>query len=120
MILLDFLFNICFAPFRNAIKGGRIGALFLFTPSLTFILAGIINILFHQTIGRITLSLSPLALAAIMLSIFVSSYFLLDTIYIKRNREIGKMSYPILYVLLLPILLLGSVIFFAFTVDEFA
>ncbi len=117
--MLDFLFNICFAPFHNAIKGGRLGALFSLTPSLTFTLAGVVNILFYKTVGRITLIFSPFILSLSMLLLFVAIYFLLDRIYIKNNRTLSKMRFPFLYGLLLLPFFLGSIIFFVFTVGRF-
>jgi hypothetical protein len=120
MIVLDFLFNVCYAPFHKAIKGGRIGALFTLTPSLAFVLSGIINVIFYKTFGRITLSLSPLALSVSMLLLFVSVFILLNRIYIKNNREVRKIAYPVLFGLLLPIFFIGSIIFFVYTVGRFA
>lgn len=119
MIVLDFLFNVCYAPFHKAIKGGRLGALFTLTPSLTFLVSGIVNIFFYKIFGGITLSFSPLVLSLAMLLLFVSVYILLDRIYIKNNREVGKMLYPTLYGLMLPILFVGSIVFFVYTVSEF-
>jgi hypothetical protein len=120
MIVFDFLFNVCYAPFHKAIKGGRLGALFTLTPSLTFVLTGIINLFFYKIFGRIGSILSPLTLSVGMLILFVSIYLLLDRIYVKNNREVAEMIYPGLYGLMLPIFFIGSIIFFVYTAGEFA
>jgi hypothetical protein len=119
MIVLDFLFNICFAPFHKAIKGGRLGAIFTLSPSLTFLLCGILNIIFYEFVGPLTSMVSPFVFGAGMLLFFILIYLLLDRIYVKNNRVLWKMHYPILYTLLLPILFIGSIIFFVYSVDKF-
>lgn len=118
-MLLDFLFNICFSPFYNAIKGGRIGAVFLLTPSLTFIVCGLINIIFHETIGSVTLIFNPLALGVFMLMLFILIYISLDRIYIKKNRDLRMVRYLVLYRIILLPFFLGSVVFFTYTVGKF-
>ena len=119
MIIIDFLFKICYAPFHKAIKGGSLGALFSLSPSLTLIITGIINILFYFSLGRITLILSPLVLSILMLLLFILVYFLLNKIYIKNEREVKAIRYPVIYGLLLPIFFIGSIVFFVFTIDKF-
>ena len=119
MILLDFLFNICYAPFRNAIKGGKFGALFTLTPSLVFIISGVINHVFFRLKGSITQSFSPLVLALGMLLIFYLVFSFLNKVYVKNDRQVYNMKYPVLYILMLPVFFIGSIIIFGFTVGEF-
>lgn len=119
MLLLDFLFNICYVPFRNTIKGGRFGALFILTPSLTFIISGAINFVFYKLKGAITQSFNPLVLAVGMLFIFYSVFSFLNKTYVKNNRDVYHMKYPTLYIILLPVFFIGSIILFGFTVSKF-
>ena len=119
MIILDFLFNICFSPFRNAIKGGRIGALLILTPSLTFVVSGIINLILYQLIGKITHVINPAVLGLGMLLIFYGIYYFLNKTYITENREVYRMRFPVFYVLIMLVFFLGSIIFFGLTVSEF-
>jgi hypothetical protein len=119
MIILDFLFKICFAPFQKVEKNGRLAALIWLTPSLTFTIMGILNALFHVALGSVTSRLSPLALGIFMLLLFAVIYLFLDRIYLKGNRSAGEIKFPILYGLLLPILVIGSIVFFSLTIYNF-
>ncbi len=118
MKILDFLFNICFAPVRKVKTNGRLAALIWLAPSLTFIVMGIINALLYGFLGKITSVISPLVLAVFILILFAMVYLALDRIYLKGNRATGNLSFTIA-ILLLPILVIGSMVFFAFTVDKF-
>jgi len=119
MIVIDFLFNICFAPFRKAKANGRLAALIWLTPSLTFTIMGIFNVLLYAALGSVTSILSPLALGIFMLVLFAVIYAFLNRIYLKGNRSAGDIKFPILYGLLLPMLVIGSIVFFGFTIYKF-
>ena len=119
MLVLDFLFNICYAPFRNATKGGRIGALLILTPSLTFVVFGGINYIFYLLVDPITQRFSPLVLALGMLIIFYLVNYYLRIVYLRNNRKVYSMSNPTIYILMLPIFFIGSIIIFGYTVDTF-
>lgn len=119
MIVLDFLFNICFAPFQKVKTNGRLASLIWLTPSLTFTIMGILNVLLYAVFGSVTSILSPLALGIFMLLLFAAIYLFLDRIYLKGNRNAGEIRLPILYGLLLPILVIGSIVFFSLTIYKF-
>jgi hypothetical protein len=119
MIVIDFLFNICFAPFQKVKANGRLAALIWLTPLLTSTIMGILNVLLYAALGSVTSILSPLALGIFMLLLFAAIYLFLDRIYLKGNRSAGDIKFPILYGLLLPILVIGSIVFFSLTIYKF-
>lgn len=119
MIVLDFLFNICFAPFQKVKTNGRLAALIWLTPSLTFSIMGILNVLLYAAFGSVTFIFSPLVLGIFMLLLFVVIYLFLDRTYLKGNRNAGEIRFTVLYVLLLPILVIGSIVFFSLTIYKF-
>jgi len=113
MILLDFLFNICYAPFLNVNRNGRLAAVIWLTPSLTFTLMGVFIFVFHLTIGRVILVLKPLGLGIFSILLFVLIFVFLDRTYLKGARNAGEIRFPILHGLLLPVFVIGSFVFFA-------
>jgi hypothetical protein len=120
MIVLDFLFNVCFAPFQNVKNNGRLAALIWLTPSLTFVFMGsliwLTNVLFDV---RLFSHASALAASITSVTIFVGFYLLLNRIYLTGNRDAGEIKFTILYILILPILVIGSIVFFAFAINKF-
>jgi len=120
MIVLDFLFNICFAPFQKVKKNGRLAALIWLAPSLTFAFMGTLIWLNYFLFGiRIFSHVTALVSSVISFLIFIAIYLLLDRTYLKRNRDAGEIKFPILYGLLLPILVIGSIVFFSLTIYKF-
>ncbi len=120
MLVLDFLFNVCFCPFRNAKKGGRLGALLLLSPILTYLIFGLINLTFYTIEVSPMSILSPTIFGVLMFLTFLLIYRWADFLYIKNNRELKKIKYPSLHLLILPIFFFGSIIFFGYTIGLFA
>ena len=119
MIILDFLFNICFAPFQKVKKNGRLAALIWLTPALTFFLMGLFNILFYILFGGILKVLNPILSGIFSILIFIILSVILDKIYLSGNREVGRIKLLYLYYFLLPIFFFGSIIFYGLTAYEF-
>jgi len=120
MKLLDFLFKISFAAFQNVEKGGRQAALIWLSPSLTFYFLGsliwLLRFLFNI---RIFSHLSAFATSIIAFTMFFLFLFLLHMIYIKNDRSIGKIRYRIFYIMMMPVMFFGSIIFFIYCVKHF-
>ena len=120
MILLDLLYNIHFAPFRNYPERGRSVAVAWLSASLTFIFFGflfvILYLLFDFRFFRTTPALFN---GIVMLLCYVGFFYALNKIYIVNQRDPGLIRYPTLYTLLIPILGLVSLGFFIFTADNF-
>ena len=120
MIVLDFLFNVCYAPFLKVKQNGRLAALIWLSPSLTFSFMGILIWLNYFLLGiRIFSHLSALVSCVISFLIFAAIHFLLNRIYLKGNRDAGEMRFPILFGLLLPVLFIGSIVFFSLAIYNF-
>jgi hypothetical protein len=119
MIILDFLFNICFAPFQKVKKNGRLAALIWLTPALTFLLMGLFNTLFYLLFGSVSRVLDPLLGGVFIITIFVFLSIVLDKIYLSGNRAVGEIKFLYLYYFLLPMFFFGSLIFCALTAYEF-
>lgn len=118
MIMLDFLFNVCYAPFQKEPRG-RFIALVWLTPSLTFTFIGALNILLHYLGAGVISIVSPMVGCILAFAIFAAIAFMMDKVYEKGKRDTGKIRFPILHGLLIPILVLGSVIFFAMSLYKF-
>ena len=115
MIILDFLFTICHTPFQNA-KNGRLAALIWLSPPLAFVSMGLLNILAFYTLN----SGIPTKIATILIFIlFGGLFYLLYSIYIKGNREVGKGRFPILSGILIFVMIVGSIIFVAVSLAKF-
>ena len=120
MMVLDLLFNICFAPFQKENANGRLAALIWLTPSLTFSLMGSLISLANLLLGiRIFSHVSAMVACIISFLVFAIIYFLLDRIYLKGNRDAGEIRFTVLYSLLLPVLVLGSIVFFSLAIHNF-
>lgn len=120
MILLDFLFNIWYSPFRNAQKGGRILPVIFLAYSLTFLFLGFLILLTYFLFDfRLFSFISPLLASFLSILTYILFYFILNLIYNKKNREISRIRYPIVYGLLIPFLLLGPMFLFIYSLDKF-
>jgi hypothetical protein len=120
MKVLDFLFNICFAPFQKVKTNGRLAALIWLTPSLAFTLMGLLIWLTNLLLGvRIFSHITALTAGIISVLIATALYLLLDRIYLKGNRNTGEIRFTVLYILLLPILVIGSIVFFSLAIYKF-
>jgi len=118
MVILDFLFNICYAPFQNEPKG-RLIALIWLLPSLVFFFVGMLNVCLYSIGFSIIQNINPLSGAIGAVSIFVIFAILLDRVYIKNNRQTGKIKSVILFGFLIPVLVIGSIIFFSMSLYKF-
>jgi len=120
MKLLDFLFKICFAAFQSVEKGGRQAALIWLSPSLTFYFLGSIIWLLRFLFNiRIFSHISALASSIIAFATFFLFLYLLYMTYIRNERDIGKIRYRILFILMMPVMFVGSIIFFIYCVKHF-
>jgi uncharacterized membrane protein len=120
MIIIDFLFNIWFSLFQKAEKGGRLAAVIFLSPSLTFIVMGIVIILIYTFFDvRISSHISALVGSLTSFILFAIIYLLLEKCYVKNGRDAGHIRYPNVHSLLVPVLLLGSLFFFIYTIDKF-
>lgn len=108
MIVLDFLFKICFAPFQKEPKGKMI-ATFWLTPSLAFLSLGGLNILLYL----LSIDNSPILLGFGGLALAGLIAFLLHRVYVQNDRSVGKIRFVVLHSLLIPVLILGSIVLFA-------
>lgn len=118
MYLLDFLFNVCFAPFQK-VGNGRFAALIWLSPSLTFICTGSINIILFFLRPIINIKLSAMVVGIGSFIVFAIIAYSLNNIYIKNNRDAGKIRFAILHGLLIPILFIGSIVFFSMSLYKF-
>jgi hypothetical protein len=115
MIILDFLFNICFLPFRKVSVNGRLAALIWLTPSLSFTFMGFLIIFINLIFGiKILSAISALTASFLSLLIGFVIFLSLDYIYLKGNRDAGIVKFKFIYYLLLPTLVLGSIVFFPY------
>jgi hypothetical protein len=118
--VLDFLFNVCYAPFQKVKANGRLAALIWLTPSLAFTFMGSLIWLTNLLLGvRIFSHITALTAGIVSVLIATSIYLLLDRTYLKGNRDAGEIRFTVLYVLLLPILVIGSVVFFSLAIYKF-
>jgi len=115
-----FSFKINFAAFQNVEKGGRQAALIWLSPSLTFYFLGLLIWLLRFLFSiRIFSHLSALATSIIALAMFFLFLFLLHKIYIRNDRSIGKIGYRVFYIMMMPLMLVGSIVFFIYCVKHF-
>lgn len=119
MKIIDFLFNIWFALFRKSGKGGKIAAVIFLSPSLTYLILGFIiatsNVLFGI---RIFNYIGPLPFSIISLAVFGLTYYSLNKVYVKGQRDSGEIRYPILLSLMTPLLLLTPLFLFIYIIDK--
>lgn len=118
MKILDFLFNICYAPFQKE-PNGRFIALIWLLPSLVFFFIGLLNICMYSLGVSIISNITPLSGSFGAISIFVFFSLALDKIYIKHKRNTGEIKFVILHGLLIPVMVIGSIIFFSMSLYKF-
>ena len=114
MRLLDFFFKICYAPFATYSTIGKTIAIFTLSPPLAFVLMGGVNLLiyFLRPVANIRLSSWGVAITVMVLVALIS--YLLDRIYVKGGRVLGKNYHPLSGLLIL-IFIPGSIILYAMT-----
>lgn len=109
MIILDLIFKIHFAPFRNYPERGRPLAAILSAQALTYLIfAFLLIILYHIFNYRLFRMLPPIVDGLLMCACYVILWYVFDKVYVKNSRDAGEIKYPVLYGLLVPILLIGS------------
>jgi hypothetical protein len=119
MIIIDWLFKICYSPFRNAIKGGKIAGVFLFTPILNFIILGLLNSILYLIFNVNLTDLGALSVALLTSgNLFLVAYFL-NRAYIKGDRDPGRIRLPVINGILIPLIILASVFFYTYTLLNF-
>src|SRR5258708_2866811 len=99
MIILDFLFLICYTPFsqlRRTEKRSegdvRFATLLALVLILCFVSVGIINIMLYYLGFKTT----ALGVALTIISLGTSLFLILNKAYVRRNRDIGRPRFPIL------------------------
>lgn len=119
MIIIDFLFNIWFSLFKKSSKGGKIASILFLSPSLTYLILAVVivtlNIFFDI---RIFSHVSALSFTILSLAVFGLTYYFLNKIYIKGQRDSGEIRYPILFSLMTPLLLLAPLFLFIYIIDK--
>jgi len=99
---------------------GRLAALIWLTPSLAFTFMGSLIWLTNLLLGvRIFSHITALTAGIISVLIATAIYLFLDRTYLKGNRDAGEIRFTVLYVLLLPILVIGSIVFFSLAIYKF-
>lgn len=116
MIILDLLFKICFTPFQNVKKNGRLAAIIWLCPSLAFTGMGLFNLLLHYSLNlRITTKLGTV----MIFGLFGIIFYYLYMVYVKGNREVGKGRFPFLSGLLIFLMIVGSIVFMSISLAKF-
>ena len=118
MLVLDFLFNICYSPFQK-VGNGRFAALIWLAPPLTFISVGLIHIFLYYLNPIISIRIAPIIGAIGCFGIFAIIFLFLNKIYVKGERETGKVRFPLLCILLILVMMIGSITFFALSLYKF-
>lgn len=113
MIFLDFLFKICYAPLQSQEGKGKLVATYWLSMPLAFFLMGLTNILKHLLSPILYFRISPIGMSILGFGFATISIVVLQRIYIRNKRDVGKTRFAILYGLLIPVLVFGSIIFFA-------
>lgn len=113
IIILDFLFKVCFAPFRHE-KHGRFIALVWLVPCMTFVLMGLTNVLIFfinsaQSVFRIRIS--SLFFVVLISGIFIVTSKILHSVYEINKRDIGEVKNSWLGVLILPLIVISVTLF---------
>jgi len=111
MIILDFLFKICFAPLSEYGEKGKQSAVFCLAPPLSFFLMSLLNVVLYWIKPLIEINLTPLYGTIAICVLILLVMHLLQSIYIRDNRQLGKNYHP-LTGLLIPVLIIGSLILF--------
>ena len=122
MIILDFLFLICYTPFsqlRRTEKRSegdvRFATLLALVPILCFVSVGIINIMLYYLGFKTT----ALGVALTIISLGTSLFLILNKVYVTRNRDIGRARFPILSGVLIFVMIVGSIIFMSYCLAKF-
>jgi hypothetical protein len=115
MIILDFLFGICYTPFQNA-RNGRIAALVWLCPPLAFVAMGLVNVVVYYLLNQ---GMGTTIGSIVMLMIFFITFYSLYMIYITKDRQVRKGRYPVLSGLVILILIVGSIIFMSVCIGKF-
>ena len=111
MIVLDFLFKICLAPFAEHKEKGRFAAVIALTPPLTFLAMALINVLSYWSRPLANLNGSPEASFVIgCLTAGLVTWYL-NRRYVSRDIALGKNYNPFVGLLIL-FLIFGSIIVF--------
>ncbi len=119
MKVLDFLFIIFYAPFVS-MDGGRQAAIICLAPTLTFYLTAFLIRLIHFLFDvRIFSYVSALIASVLSLLIFIVVCILLYRVYVKEERYVGEIGLRWLRGMMIPVVFIGSIIFFIYTVKHF-
>jgi hypothetical protein len=120
MLLLDLLYSIHFAPFRNYPDRGRWAAIFLLSSFLTFTFFGLFCMVLYSFFDfRFLRTLPPIISALFSIVMYAALIFILNKVYIVDQRSTEKVEVPSLVGLLIPILALGAVMFFGYSAYKF-
>jgi|688.fasta_scaffold1115208_1 putative flippase GtrA len=120
MILVDLLYNIHFAPFRNYPERGKAVAVFLLSSFLTFMLFGVLIIILYSIFEfRFVRTISPVVSGLSAIICYGIIAYTLNKLYIVNNRDAGEIKFPTLFGVLIPILALGGPFFFAYSAYNF-
>lgn len=111
MIILDFLFKICMAPFSKYEDKARTIAIVWIAPILSFVLLAGLNVGFYwlQSIIDLRFITANAFVSGTLSTLLI--IFMLQKIYLKNNRQIGKNYRPFVG-LLIPFLIFGSLTLF--------
>jgi len=118
MRVLDFLFNICYSPFQK-VGNGRFAALIWLVPPLTFVIVGLIHIFLYYLRPIVNIKFTSMAGAIGCFGLFALIFFFLNKIYVKGERDTGKVRFPVLCAILIFVMMVGSIIFFSMSLYKF-
>lgn len=118
MKLIDFIFNICYAPFQK-VDNGRFAALIWLVPTLTFISVGLINMFLYYLHPFISINTTPIGIGIGCFLIGAIIFLYLDKIYVKNKRDTGKARFPVFCAFLILIMIVGSLVFFSMSLYKF-
>ena len=120
MILIDLLYNIHFAPFRNYPERGKLAAVLLLSSFLTFTFFGLlIIILFSIFEFRLVQTIPPVVSGLSSIICYGIIAYILNKLYVDNNRDAGEINFPTFFGILIPILGLGGPFFFAYSAYKF-
>jgi len=122
MIILDFLFLVCYTPFsvlpkteRRTERDLRFVALIWLIPPMSFVTMGILNVLIYF----FGLKANGIFVATILAGISIALFLILYKVYVVGNRHIGIPRFPLLSSLLLLVMLIGSLVFMVYSLAKF-
>lgn len=105
MTIVDTLFKICFGPFQK-VNNGRTAALIWMVQILGFTGLAIFNAVFFW----LGVNISSAGIGILGAVIALGIYLVFDKIYVKNNRAVGNVRFPLLMGLLIFMLLMGSIV----------